>query len=209
MRKVALALTFMKGPEVAGWVTSMGNWLDGLVPANDDIPLVWDHFITEFTSQYRDSQQQQRARTQLEACKMQFPHVDQYIAKFEDLARLAGYTVGSEETNNLFIKGLSYNILDEVLRPPFPADYDEWKKRAIDTTKAKQMADAIRNRNPFQTRQFFEQRSPQIYRPLAQRAPLPNPRPLPGGWNLTNAPRSMNNVPVAMDLSRSRAPNSR
>jgi hypothetical protein len=40
MRKVALALTFMKGPEVVGWVTSMGNWLDGLVPANDDIPLV-------------------------------------------------------------------------------------------------------------------------------------------------------------------------
>jgi hypothetical protein len=56
MRKVALALTFMKGPEVAGWVTSMGNWLDGLVPANNDIPLVWDHFVTEFMSQYRDSQ---------------------------------------------------------------------------------------------------------------------------------------------------------
>jgi hypothetical protein len=86
MRKVALALTFMKGPEVVGWVTSMGNWLDGLVPANDDIPLVWDHFVTEFTSQYRDSQRQQRARAQLESCKMQFPHVDQYIAKFEDLA---------------------------------------------------------------------------------------------------------------------------
>jgi hypothetical protein len=209
MRKVTLALTLMKGPEVAGWVTSMGNWLDGLVPANDDIPLVWDHFVTEFTLQYQDSQRQQRARAQLEACKMQFPHVDQYIAKFEDLARLARYTLGSEETNNLFIKGLSYNILDEVLRPPFATDYEDWKKKAIDTTKARQMVDAIRNRNPFQTSQFLGQRSQQIYRPPAQRVPPQTPRPPQGGWNSTNAPRSMNNVPVAMDLSRSRAPNNR
>jgi hypothetical protein len=87
MRKVALALTFMKGPEVAGWVTSMGNWLDELVPANDDIPLVWDHFVMEFTLQYWDSQRQQRACAQLEACKMQFPLVGQYIAKFEDIGK--------------------------------------------------------------------------------------------------------------------------
>jgi hypothetical protein len=108
---------------------------------------------------------------------MQFPHVDQYIAKFEDLARLAGYTLGSEETNNLFIKGLSYSILDEVLRPPFAADYEEWKKKAIDTTKARQMADAIRNRNPFQTSQFLGQRSQQVYRPPAQRTPPQIPAP--------------------------------
>jgi hypothetical protein len=77
---------------------------------------------------------------------MQFSHVDQYIAKFEDLARLAGYTLGSEETNNLFIKGLSYSILDEVLRPPFAMDYEDWKK-AIDTMKARQMVDAIQNKS--------------------------------------------------------------
>jgi hypothetical protein len=126
----------MKGPEVAGWVTSVGNWLDGLISANDDISAVWDHFVAEFTFQYWDSQGQQQARIQLEACKMQFPHIDQYIAKFEDLARLAGYTLGSEETNNLFVKGLSYTILNEVLRLLFAADYEEWKQKAIDTTKA-------------------------------------------------------------------------
>jgi hypothetical protein len=71
------------------------------------------------------------------------------------------------------------------------------------------MADAIRNRNPFQTSQFLGQRNQQIYRPPAQRLPPQTPRPPPGGWNSTNAPQSMNNVPVAMDLSRSRAPNNR
>jgi len=38
---------------------------------------------------------------------MKFLEIDQYIAKFEDLARLAGYTVGNKETINFFLKGLS------------------------------------------------------------------------------------------------------
>jgi hypothetical protein len=54
---------------------------------------------------------------------MKFPNIDQYIAKFEDLVQLAGYTVGNEETINLFLNGLTISILDDMVRPPFINNY--------------------------------------------------------------------------------------
>src|SRR6266850_661163 len=120
------------------------RWIDALDPAVDDIELVWEQFQMEFTEQFTDSQQQQRARLDLDNCRMKFPEIDQYIAKFEDLARLAGYTVGNEETINFFLKGLSQSVLEDVMKPPFATTYNDIKDRAIQTTKAKQLIEGIR-----------------------------------------------------------------
>jgi len=38
IKKVALTLTLMKGPQVAGWTRDMGTWLDTLDPVLDNIP---------------------------------------------------------------------------------------------------------------------------------------------------------------------------
>jgi len=86
IKKVALTLTLMKGPQVAGWTRDMGNWLDTLDPVLDNIPDVWDQFLFEFSQQYQDSQRENRARGEIERCTMKFPEVDDYIARFEDLA---------------------------------------------------------------------------------------------------------------------------
>ena len=59
---------------------------------------------------------------------MTFPHIDPYASKFEDLCRLAGYTVGNEETISMFIDGLDPRILGEVLRAPVPDTYQEIKQ---------------------------------------------------------------------------------
>jgi len=144
MCKVSITLTMIKGSEVAGWARDMGQWIDALDPAVDDIELVWEQFQTEFTEQFTDSQQQQRARLDLDNCRMKFPEIDQYIAKFEDLARLAGYTVGNEETINFFLKGLSQSVLEDVMKPPFATTYNDIKDRTIQTTKAKQLIEGIR-----------------------------------------------------------------
>jgi hypothetical protein len=58
---------------------------------------------------------------------MHFPEVDQYISKFEDLASLAGYTVGNEETINFFLRGLPNNIMTDVLKPPIVNTYPALK----------------------------------------------------------------------------------
>jgi len=80
---------------------------------------------------------------------MRFPEIDQYITKFEDLAQLAGYTVGNEETINFFLKGLSQSILEDMMKPPFATMYNDIKDRAIQMTKAKQLIEGIRARRNY------------------------------------------------------------
>ena len=43
--KVALALTLIKGPEVAGWVCDVGEWLDTWDPNTQNILAIWNIFL--------------------------------------------------------------------------------------------------------------------------------------------------------------------
>jgi hypothetical protein len=146
MRKVSIALTLIQGTQVATWVQDMGAWIDSLDPVDDDIQFTWDTFVQEFTEHFTDSQDQQRARLNLDCCKMRFPEIDQYIADFEELVRRAGYTIGSEETISFFLNGLTPSILDSIITFPFPENYNEYKAKAIQNTKVCQMIEAIRAR---------------------------------------------------------------
>ena len=47
---------------------------------------------------------------------MKGDNVDAYIAGFEQLARRAGYTTESPETEQLFLQGLPHEILKDVKR---------------------------------------------------------------------------------------------
>jgi Retrotransposon gag protein len=146
IRKVSIVLTLIQGPQVATWVRDMGAWIDSLNPVEDDIQFTWDTFVQEFTEHFTDSQEQQRARLDLDRCKMRFPKIDQYIADFKELVRRAGYTIGSEETISFFLNGLTPSILDAIIAPPFPENYNQYKAKAIQHTKARQMVEAIRAR---------------------------------------------------------------
>jgi hypothetical protein len=64
--------------------------------------LTLHHFQTQFT----DSTKQETAQAALDRHHFKFPFIDQYISDFETLVRKAGYTVGSREMMNYFLKGL-------------------------------------------------------------------------------------------------------
>jgi len=135
--------------------------------------------------------------------KLHFPTINEYVSEFEDLAMLAGYTVGSAETINLFLKGLttSANIFKKVMDHLTPNNYYNWKNKAISIVKFRQLVNMLKqNTTPgrFRPNPAFRQ----TYRPPAPSGPPPQ---IPQ-YNSTNAPRWMNNIPVPMDLSRSRAP---
>jgi len=134
IKKVALTLTLMKGPQVAGWTRDMGTWLDTLDPVLDNIPNVWDQFLYEFSQQFQDSQRENRARGEIERCTMKFPEIDNYIARFEDLSCIAGYDANSGAVFQLFTKGLPDDILKEVLTSPTPTTYIDLKDKAISAT---------------------------------------------------------------------------
>jgi hypothetical protein len=143
MKKVALTLTLIKGPEVAGWVHNMGHWIDELYPAIDNVPMVWEQFQLEFACQFQDSQREDRACIKIENICMHFPEVDKYISQFKELARQAGYTQGNPETTQLFLKGLTKSVLEDVLKPPFVHGYPAIKECAIQSTKSKQLIESI------------------------------------------------------------------
>jgi len=77
-------------------------------------------------------------RQQLEKLRFKFSDINQYIADFEDLANLSGYTVGNNETINLFLKGFKHacNLLGGILAPPLLNTYYELKDRVINVTKS-------------------------------------------------------------------------
>jgi hypothetical protein len=124
----------------------MGAWIDSLDPTDDDIQFTWDTFVQEFSEHFTDSQDQQCARLDLDKCRMRFPEIDQYIADFKELVRRAGYTIGSEETIGFFLNGLTPSILDAIVAPLMPENYNQYKAKAIQHTKARQMVEAIRAR---------------------------------------------------------------
>ena len=143
IKKVTLTLTLMKGPQVAGWTRDMGTWLDTLDPILDNIPNVWDQFLYEFSEQFQDSQKENRARGKIERCTMRFPEIDNYIARFKDLSRLAGYNANSGAVFQIFTKGLPDDILKEVLTSPTPTTYVNLKDKAISATRSKVLINNI------------------------------------------------------------------
>jgi hypothetical protein len=68
--------------------------------------------------------------------KLKDNDIDAYIAKFEKLARQAGYMLRSPESIQLFEKGLSYPILADVMRAPTVSGYYAIKERATHSAMA-------------------------------------------------------------------------
>jgi hypothetical protein len=67
----------------------------------------------------------------LKKLRMQFLNIEEYITKFKNLCRQAGYTQGSEETIDIFLGGLPEKVLANVLKPLFVNTYDDIKTRAV------------------------------------------------------------------------------
>jgi hypothetical protein len=57
IKKIVFTLTLIKGPDTAGWTCDMGNFLDGLGPA-DNILDLWMQFLLEFGQQFQDTQKE-------------------------------------------------------------------------------------------------------------------------------------------------------
>lgn len=215
--KMAFMLSYIQGKETSAWKRKMGELLDTLDPVADNIPALWDQFLVEFRTRYQDTQREirgkVRARTQIENHRMRFPDIDQYIASFEELARLAGYTQGDNATTHYFVKGLAPSVMIDVYKPPMPQTYAEIKQRAIDCTRSRMLInDILRRRRvggrdqPPRFNSFG--RAPQQNHPFFSQQQQRGPAPVPQAqqYNSSNAPRWMNNAPAPMDLSRARAP---
>ena len=208
-KKVAFTLTLIKGESAAQWVRDMGNWLNRLVLPRDNIPSLWDQFLTKFRNQFQDTQAAQRARNKLRDCKMKGADYDDYVMRFENMARKANYVTGNEETYNMILQGLPESLLHDTLKPPIPLNYNKAKERVKLLAQGQVVIEGILKKSfawgtPFQCLNnqprwtFFQNNNWQNnYQQKSH----------PQNYNSTNAPPSINNVLVPMDLSRGCTPN--
>ena len=213
-KKVAFTLTLVKGEETAQWVQNMGNWLNMLDPIADNIKDLWLQFLEAYAYQFQDSQATQRARNDLKSCRMTNNNYDKYVSKFESLADKANYTRGSVELYNMFLEGLPTGILYNILKLPTPLTYDALKDKVQALAQGKAIINGLLQQQNIRTQ--GRGTAYQRVNSSNQRCPFPqnNWRGTSGGqrgggrqqYNSTNAPPSMNNTPVPMDLSRSCTP---
>jgi hypothetical protein len=106
IQRIAIALTFIKGPEVDGWVEGILNAVDQLYPVNNNVEYTYLDFLQRFNEQFADSTRQETAQAAIHRLKFKFPDINQFISNFETLAWKAGYTIGSTELENMFMRGL-------------------------------------------------------------------------------------------------------
>ena len=114
IKRIAIALTCIKGPEVNQWTQQQLEWLMMLQPT-DDNNTTYQQFITNFRNHFMDSQKAQRARIELQMLKMTWPEIDEYISKFESIAHEAGYNPADHNTMQQFLQGLPQSIRQKVL----------------------------------------------------------------------------------------------
>ena len=142
IKRIAIALTCIKGPEVNQWTQQQLKWLMTLHPA-DNNNTTYQQFITNFHNCFMDSQKAQRARIELQMLKMTWPEIDEYISKFESITHEAGYNPADHNMMQQFLQGLPQSIGQKVLEDMTVKTYEQMKKKAISVTASQCIINAL------------------------------------------------------------------
>ena len=140
-RRVALALTYIRGPKVDAWVAQQYDALS--IEANHTLPrthaaastadeldeALWEDFIAEFKRAFAEPSWEVFAR--LENLRMAKDDVEMYIATFENLMRRAECKRESGPMVHYFRQGLPTNLERSIMkRQAIPNTIDEWQSAA-------------------------------------------------------------------------------
>jgi hypothetical protein len=118
---------------------------------------------------------------------------------------------GNPEMQQMFLKGLPCNILEDVIKTGVSPTYQDLKQRTVDAVWAHQTIDNIlkwRNTmtsapsapfcpNNYRGQPFYWGNQCYDNRQGGGQAQQP--------WNSSTAPKNMNNTPVPMDIDRAKA----
>jgi hypothetical protein len=132
-RRVALALTYIRGPKVEAWVTQQCDALS--MKANharthaDVDEALWEDFIAEFKRAFAETSYE--VRSKLDKLQMAGDDIEMYIATFDNLMRRAGYERESGSMVGKFCQGLPTNLEQSITkRQAIPDTIDEWQSAA-------------------------------------------------------------------------------
>ena len=203
IKRITIALTCIKGPEVNHWTQQQLEWLMTLQPA-DDNNAMYQQFIANFHAHFMDSQKAQRVRIELQTLKMTWLEIDEYISKFESIAHEAGYNPADQNTMQQFLQGLPQSISQKVLKDTGVITYEQMKKKAINITASQHIINALYKQQPRNTPQQSNFQSAwQAQGQHFQGSQSQQPQRQGSGqtlFNSTTTPKAWNNQLVSMDL---------
>ena len=129
MKRAALFLGFIKGPNVKDWVKKWTNWTITQVtqgrPLNDDYH--WDQVFGGFQRAFQDTGARERAEDQLWHLSFIPGEVDMFIAQFKALTEEAMYNLDNKAMLSLFVAKLLFKMMDHIYKVTRPHTFYEWK----------------------------------------------------------------------------------
>ena len=170
--RVALALSYIKGPNVDDWVAQQIDevyWkVHGdptrnppLQPTHrDDDERLWAEFVTDFTNAFGDTAEAKRAYGDLQKLELKGNKVDDYIATFEKLLRRAGWDRDAHGSVEMFKGRLPRKLVYVILqRDQVPHTINEWQRALRNEIQRREMIEATlgarTESHPFNRNKFF------------------------------------------------------
>ena len=130
--RVMLFLTFIKGPDVQEWASSQVGWLGSriLAGAGRNEEHLYDTVMDSFNTAFTDTMSLQKAKAEFCTLKMENGELDTYIAKFERLARMAGYNLTDQMVLDQFSSGLNPGLFAAIINNTDPHTWLDWTRAA-------------------------------------------------------------------------------
>lgn len=134
MKRAALLLGFIKGPNVDDWVkiqtdAILDKYNRGTDP-NEEI--YWDELGQNFMTAFWDTASRERAEDKLRNLHWIPGDVDGFIAQFSTLATQAEYRLDDRPTLSLFASKLPYKMMQHIFLNVKPGTFSGWADAARD-----------------------------------------------------------------------------
>ena len=130
--QVMLFLTFIKGPDIQEWTSMQVGWLGShlLAGARRNEEHLYDTVMDSFNTMFTDTISLQKTKAEFHTIKMEKGELDTYIAKFERLARLAGYNLQDQMVLDQFGSGLNAGLYASIINNADPHMWLDWTRAA-------------------------------------------------------------------------------
>ncbi|KAI9433356.1 hypothetical protein H4582DRAFT_2061150 [Lactarius indigo] len=128
MKRAALMLRFIKGPNIRDWTKKWTNWMIGEFQTGR--PTTNEHYWMEvsqgFQLAFQDSGARERAEHKLQLLSFISGDVDTFIAQFEALAAEATYRLDDKPTLSLYATKLPFKMVDHIYKVICPVTFHDW-----------------------------------------------------------------------------------
>jgi hypothetical protein len=128
MKRAALFLGFIKGPNVKDWVKQWTNWtIDQYTMGRATTDeYYWTTIIHGFEDAFRDTGARERAEMRLTHLLMTQNEVDIFLVQFKTMAHEAQYPLDTAPTLSLLVSKLPFHMMNHIYKVNRPQNFVDW-----------------------------------------------------------------------------------